>query len=155
MSVTACETPGCAQPRVVVTPPCESRSALTEEHTRMLAGVAVRVDVLVRVAEADEWPTPELKSLVRYLQSDVLQQATREEQECYAGASAAQIAHLGRDHARLRAATEILARAAAGEGSRSVAHLAATARSLFSQLQRHVGAEQELLQSIRGRRRSV
>src|SRR5690242_3125915 len=136
MAERVCETPDCTY---------GSRSILTAQHTRLLADVAVRVNDLVRVTEVGEWPALELRSLVRYLRSDVLPQAAREEHGCYVGASPAQIAQLKRDHVRLRAATEVLAQAAAGEGNRSSAQLLSAARSVFRQLQRHIGAEQELL----------
>lgn len=60
------------------------------------------------------------------------------------GPSAA-VSKLARDHVRLRAGIETLARASAGEQAMSPGQLAAAVRDFAVQLERHLSAEEELL----------
>jgi hypothetical protein len=111
----------------------------------VLAHVTCVTDDLLRVTARDEWPARELKLLVECLRAGVLERVAHEERELIdLGESDHSVAHLKRDHVRLRAATEVMARAAAGEGTTSPAHVAAMARALLMQLRRHLGAEQAL-----------
>jgi hypothetical protein len=112
----------------------------------MLAHVSGIIDELLLVTSRDQWPAAELVSLVGCLREGVLERVAHEERELIDfDQSDRSVAHLHRDHARLRAATEVLARVAAGEGTRSSAHVAAMARSLLMQLRRHLGAEKVFL----------
>lgn len=141
-----CERPGCAQMRVVVDNPGTPWLALTDEHDHLLGQVASRVDAVLAVARRDCWPAVELRSLVRYLNDDVLSHAAREEHLLWAKrVTPSGRMQLRRDHDRLRAATAVLARLDEGEGSRSPAVLAATARSVLVQFRRHLTVEGELL----------
>lgn len=108
----------------------------------MLAHVSGIVDDLLLVTSRDQWPAAELVSLVGCLREGVLERVAHEEREFIdLDQSDRSMAHLKRDHVRLRAATEVLARVAAGEGTRSSAQVAAMARGLLMQLRRHLGAE--------------
>jgi hypothetical protein len=121
-------------------------AVLTDEHEQLLSQVSLRVADLLTMTAVDQWPKLELQTLVGYLRAEVSRQAAHEEQGIFRDhPTSPHVAQLNRDHVRLRAGTEVLARAAAGEGSRSTAQLAATARSLLVQLQRHVVAEEQLL----------
>lgn len=122
------------------------RARLTTEHAQLLARVAARTSDLLTAAAGDRWPERELRALTRCLRTDVLVQAAEEEAQLFpAGRARPGFARLGRDHIRLRAGTAALCRAASGEGTRSPAQLAATARGLLSQLERHLIAEEALL----------
>lgn len=141
-----CERPGCGEPRVVADHPRTLWLAATDEHDHLLGEVAQRVDAILLVTGRDRWPAPELDSLVRYLREQVLPHAEREERQSWsAHVSPSQRVRLGRDHDRLRAATAVLSRSDAGEGNRSPAQLAATARSLLIQLRRHLAVEAQAL----------
>jgi hemerythrin-like domain-containing protein len=122
------------------------RLRLTAEHARLLRQVTGLVDDLLNAIASAQWPGRQLQTLVGFLQTEVLQQATREEHLLFpAHATPSQIARLNRDHARVRAAVDVLQRAASGESSQSHEQLAATARSLLNQLRRHLNTEEELL----------
>ena len=119
---------------------------LTVEPSELLDRVAALVDDVLDATIAGRWPQSELVALVGCLRAEVLPRAQHEECEIFARkVNAAERAQLHRDHRRLREATEVLARAVAGEGNRSPAHVAATARSVLSQLDRHLASEREAL----------
>lgn len=112
----------------------------------LLNGVQELVDAVLAAEVIGRWPQAELTALVSYLHAEVLPRAQQEEREVSTGRpSSSRIAKLRRDHRRLGEATEVLARAARGEGNRSVAHVSTTARSLVSQLDRHLASEHEVL----------
>ena len=116
---------------------------LTDEHRRLFSKVAAMVSDLETAAAEDRWPPPELRSLIDCLRTDVLSQAAHEESQWWFRSVG--VARLSRDHARLRAGVEALARTADGEGSHSREQLAATIRSLLLQLQRHLQCEGRVL----------
>ncbi|HEX7105217.1 MAG TPA: hypothetical protein VF218_04565 [Acidothermaceae bacterium] len=119
---------------------------LAAEPADLLDRVATLVGDVLDATVTGRWPQVELGALVACLRAEVLPRAQHEECEVFARkVSPADRAQLHRDHRRLREATEVLARAAAGEGSRSTAHVAATARSLLAQLERHLASEREAL----------
>jgi uncharacterized protein (DUF2249 family) len=79
----------------------------------------------------------------------VLRQVSDEETLLFPAAPAREVAGLARDHARLRSAAELLARAAAGERPMSAGQVAIAARDFVVQLERHLLAEEDLLASGR------
>lgn len=119
---------------------------LAAPPAQLLERVTALVDDVLRATVEGRWPQAELAALVACLRADVLPRAEVEECEVFArkvtGPSRAQLL---RDHRRLQEATAVLARAAAGEGSQSTAHVAATARSVLAQLDRHLASEREAL----------
>lgn len=124
----------------------EQGATLTVESTHLLERVAVLVDQVLQATIDGRWPDDELVALVSCLRTEVLPRARHEECEMFARKlNGADRAQLVRDHRRLREATAVLARAAAGEGTRSPAHLAATARGVLAQLDRHLASEREAL----------
>ncbi|MGH8889114.1 MAG: hemerythrin domain-containing protein [Acidothermaceae bacterium] len=124
----------------------------TNAHAPLLVQLSDLVDQLLKATAAHEWPTVELHRLVSFLRSDVMRQIAREELVLLRSRGASStVAQLGRDHARLCAVTEVLERAAAGEGSGSIEELEATARSLVIQLERHIRVERELLGALEPR----
>jgi uncharacterized protein (DUF2249 family) len=116
---------------------------LADEHALLLAQVASRAGrVLAAVAEGRR-PVRELKALAGYLRAELLRHAADEEWLLFpARYPAPAFARLARDHARLRAATEVLEQAAASTGTYSGAQVAAVTRDLLDQLQRHLAAEE-------------
>ncbi len=126
--------------------PNERCANLAAEPADLLERVTHLVDDVLDATVTGRWPQSELTALVECLRAEVLPRARHEECEVFTvKVSAADRAQLHRDHRRLREATEVLARAASGEGNRSTAHVAATARSVLSQLDRHLASEREAL----------
>jgi len=75
----------------------------------------------------------------------VLRQAAEEEALLFPAVASARVAGLARDHVRLRAAAELLARAAAGEQPMSPASVAVAVRDFIAQFERHLRIEESLL----------
>jgi hypothetical protein len=124
----------------------ELTGARPAEPAALLNGVRELVDGVLAAELIGRWPQAELNALVTYLNAEVLPRARQEEREVFTGRlDSGRIAQLRRDHRRLVEATEVLARAARGEGNQSVAHITATARSLVSQLDRHLASERAVL----------
>lgn len=127
---------------------------LAEEHALVLWQVTTSAEKLLSAAEHGRWPGAELTVLASYAGAEVLRQASDEEALLFPGVPAQTAARLARDHVRLRAAAELLTRAAAGEQPMSPAQLAAVVRDFVTQLGRHLRNEYGLLASGR-RSRSV
>lgn len=125
--------------------PGRSSLTLAEEHVLLLWQVTAGAEKLLTAAERGRWPGAELTALAGYAQAEVLRQATDEEALLFSSAPAQTAAGLARDHVRLRAAAELLARAAAGEQAMSVAQVAAAVRGFVAQLERHMRIEENLL----------
>jgi uncharacterized protein (DUF2249 family) len=122
---------------------------LDDQHAVLLGQVAARAGELLAAAARGRWPGAELEALVSYARAEVLRQASDEETLLFPAGASAAATRLARDHARLRAATEILARVASGEQPLSLAGLAAATRDFVCQLEHHLGAEEELLAADR------
>ena len=122
---------------------------LAEEHVLLLWQVTASAEKLLTATAHGRWPRAELAALAGYAQAEVLRQVSDEEALLFPAAPAQTAAGLARDHVRLRAATELLARAAAGEQSMSPAQLAAAVRDFVAQLARHLRNEDDLLASGR------
>lgn len=119
---------------------------LSEPPAYLLERVTALVDDVFQATVEGRWPHVELVALVACLRAEVLPRAEHEEREVFVRkVNGADRAQLLRDHRRLQEATAVLARAAAGEGTHSPAHVAATARSVLAQLDRHLAAEREAL----------
>lgn len=120
----------------------ERPRTLADEHALLLAQVASRAgQVLAAIAEG-RWPAQELQALAGYLRAELLRHAADEEWLLFpARHPAPAFARLARDHARLRAATEILEQAA-DAGPHPSAPVAAVTRDLLDQLRRHLAAEE-------------
>lgn len=126
---------------------------LAEEHVLLLWQVTASAGKLLTAAEHGRWPAAELASLAGYAQAEVLRQVSDEEALLFPAVPSRTAAGLARDHVRLRAAAELLARAAAGEQPMSPAQLAAAVRDFVVQLERHLRNEDDLLASGRAPRR--
>jgi uncharacterized protein (DUF2249 family) len=133
------QPPGSADP--ALPPPL----TLADEHALLLWQVTARAEELIAAIADGGWPGVELAALAGYAQAEVLRQASDEETLLFAAAPAQDAAGLARDHARLRSAAELLARAAAGEQPMSPGQVAIAARDFVAQLERHLRAEESLL----------
>ncbi len=122
---------------------------LDDEHAVLLGQVAARAGELLAVVARGRWPGTELEALLGYTRAEVLRQASEEETLLFPAGASAAVARLARDHARLRACTETLARAASGEQPLSLGALATATRDFVCQLERHLRAEEELLPADR------
>ena len=111
--------------------------------------VTASAEKLLSATEHGRWPGAELAALAGYAQAEVLRQVSDEEALLFPAVPAQTVAWLARDHVRLRAAAELLARAAAGEQPMSPAQLAAAVRDFVVQLERHLRHEEDLLASGR------
>jgi hypothetical protein len=125
---------------------------LAEEHVLVLRQVTTSAEKLLTAAEHGRWPAAELTALAGYARAEVLRQASDEEALLFPAVPAQTAAGLARDHARLRAAAELLTRAAAGEQPVTPAQLAAAVRDFVTLLERHLRHEDDLLASGRGSR---
>lgn len=130
----------------------ECPPTLADEHVYLLGQVTDRAERLLTVAARGQWPGAELAALAGYARAEVLRQASDEETLVFPASSQRQVTRLARDHARLRSAAELLARAPAGEQRLSLAEVAAAVRDFITQLERHLLAEDKLLAAGRAPR---
>jgi hypothetical protein len=97
---------------------------------------------MVVAAEDGHWPAREIRALLGFVRDEVLRQASEQELLLLPGRGASQgFARLGRAHARLNSATEMLERAA-GDGTWSAARLAVITQDLVCQLVGNLSAEE-------------
>jgi uncharacterized protein (DUF2249 family) len=122
---------------------------LADEHALLLGQVAARAGKLLAVVSRGGWPGAELAALAGYAQAEVLRHASDEERLLFPAGRSEAATRLARDHARLRAGTELLARAASGEQLLSRGELTAATRDLVAQLERHMHAEEKTLAAQR------
>ena len=128
-------------------PPHGPSLTLAEEHVLILWQVTTSAEKLLGAAEHGRWPGAELTALAGYARAEVLRQASDEEALLFPVVPAQTAARLARDHARLRAAAELLTRAAYGEQPMAPARLAVVVRDFLTQLERHLRNEEGLLAS--------
>ena len=122
---------------------------LADEHALLLGQVAARAGKLLAVVSRGGWPGAELAALAGYAQAEVLRHVSDEETLLFPAGRSEAATRLARDHARLRAGIELLARAAAGEQLLSPGGLAAATRDFVGQLEHHMRAEEETLAAQR------
>ncbi len=120
---------------------------LADEHVLLLWHVTARAEELLAATSHARWPAAELAALAGYAQAEVLRQTSDEEALLFPAVPSREAARMARDHARLRSAADLLARAAAGEQPMSPDQVAATARYFVAQLGHHLRAEENLLAS--------
>lgn len=130
-----------------VSPPA-AELTLTDDHALLLSQVMARAGDVLTALGSGRQPVAELGALAGYAQAEVLRQASDEEALVFPGAAARDASGLARDHVRLRSATDLLARAAAGEQPLSAGQVAAATRDFVAQLERHLRAEEDLLTSL-------
>jgi hypothetical protein len=134
---------------VSLMPPHGQPLTLAEEHVLLLWQVTASAEKLLTATEHGQWPGAELAALAGYARAEVLRQVSDEEALLFPAVPAQTATGLARDHVRLRAAAELLARAASGEQPMSPAQLAAAVRDFVVQLERHLRNEDDLLASGR------
>jgi uncharacterized protein (DUF2249 family) len=116
----------------------------------MLWQVTTSAEKLLSATDHDRWPAEELAALAGYARAEVLRQASDEERLLFSAIPAQTAAGLAQDHVRLRAAAELLTRAASGEQRMTTAQLATAVRDFVTQLKRHLRNEEDMLASGRG-----
>jgi hypothetical protein len=139
---------------VAATHPREVASAVSEpngltlagEHALLLQGVQRRVWPVLALIDARTWPTAELNTLVSFLRTSVLRQASDEEALLFAGGAATPFAELTAQHAHLHALTERLAQANATHCP--LPELRGLVADLANLLARHLATEQILLAGL-------
>lgn len=137
------------QPPVPAGPAMQLPLTLAEEHVLLLWQVTARADELMAAIADGGWPGTELAALAGYARAEVLRQVSDEETLLFPAVPAREVAGLASDHAQLRSAADLLARAAAGEKLLSPAQVAAAACDFVTQLERHLQSEENLLASRR------
>jgi uncharacterized protein (DUF2249 family) len=142
-------TPSDGQPRGPAGLTAEPPLTLAEEHMLLLWQITESAEKLLTTTERGRWPGAELAALAGYAQAEVLRQVSDEEALLFPAVPAQTAAGLARDHVRLRAAAELLSRAAAGEQAMSPAQVATAVRDFVVQLERHLLTEDDLLASDR------
>ena len=140
-------TPVYPQPARAADGPDGPPLTLADEHLLLLWQVTARAAELQSAAARGQWPGAELASLAGFARAEVLRQAAQEEALLFPASPSPAIARLARDHLRLRAAAELLTRAASGEQLLSPGQLAVAARDFADQLEYHMSAEEKLLTS--------
>jgi len=143
-----------ARPHAPLTEPADptARPSLTlaEEHVLVMWQVTTSAEKLLSATEHGRWPGEELTALAGYARAEVLRQASDEEALLFSAVPAQTAAGLARDHARLRAAAELLTRAASGQQPMAPAQLADAVRDFVASLERHLRSEEDQLASGRG-----
>ena len=134
-------------PRRFPTVDLESEArTLTGEHAQLLRAVGRRAAPVLALAEIGVWPTAEVRTLVAYLRTSVLRQASDEEVLLYPNGSSAPFAELSDDHIRLHTLTEQLDRA--DTENCPVPELRALVDQLLTVLGRHLINEQAALVAL-------
>jgi len=122
-------------------------STLRQEHALLTREISTRADAVLAVADEGRWPQQELHELVNYLQLEVLRQIVDEEWLLFRNAHRPpdELATLRAEHLQLRLSIETLTEAAQGAGDITRQQVAVTTRDLLTQLERHLGTEEQLL----------
>ncbi|MGI8679717.1 MAG: hemerythrin domain-containing protein [Jatrophihabitans sp.] len=129
--------------------PGATRASLKDEHAQMMGEVTSRAQAVTSIADAGNWPAPELRELLNYLHLELLRQLVDEEWLLFRVVRHApeQLVQLRQEHLELRLAIELLDQAAASGGNGagwSPPQLSATTRALLAQLERHLAGEDKL-----------
>jgi Hemerythrin HHE cation binding domain len=101
-----------AQEWSAATTPEVDRHALAGEHALLLRDLRRRTDPVLALIAAHIWPDAELRTLIRFVRTDVLRQASDEEVLLYPTGAAAPFTELSAEHARLYALADCMEQAA-------------------------------------------
>ncbi len=121
---------------------------LPGEHAELLGQLAVRAGAVLTATSAGRWPGRELRSLLGYMNAEVLRQATDEEELLFKRGTAPEFSELARGHARLRTGIELLERV--GSGDPAPERLASAVGDLLCQFVHHVAIEDAALANLTG-----
>lgn len=116
---------------------------LAAEHAQLTQGVHRRMWPVLALIDAGTWPTAELVTLVGYLRSSLMRQASDEEAFLFRGGSGTPFAELTAQHARLHELTERLAESNATHCR--LPQLRRMVAELGNALAEHLKAEQAVL----------
>lgn len=126
---------------------------LIGEHALLLQGVHRRVWPVLALIDTGTWPTAELHTLVAFLRTSLLRQASDEEASLFPCAAATPFAELTAQHARLHALTERLAQTDLRHCPLS--QLRSVVAELTNVLARHLATEHALLHRLAEPRQAV
>lgn len=135
------------------TAPEPDRHALAGEHALLLRDLRRRADPVLALLAAHVWPHAELLTLVRFVRTDVLRQASDEEVLLYPNGTAAPFIELSADHVRLYRLADRLE--AADPAVCSLAELRRLVKQLLDAIERHMLAEQAALAALADTRAHV
>jgi hypothetical protein len=147
-TTTAVQRTRISSPTAGVGPEIEIRT-LAGEHAQLLRGVRRRTEPVLALAEARSWPADELTTLVGFVRSAVLRQASDEEVLLYPNGPSAPFAELTADHVHLHTLTERLERA--GATRCPLRELRVLVEELLAVLNRHLIEEQAVLAALHSR----
>jgi hypothetical protein len=145
------DTKGVTMTNVLETNPGEQSMAAPEldsltlvgEHALLLQGVQRRVSPVLALIDTGTWPRAELHTLVAFLRTSLLRQASDEEALLFPYAAGTPFAELTVQHARLHTLTERLAHVIVTPCP--LPELRNVVAELTTVLSRHVAAEQAIL----------
>jgi hypothetical protein len=126
---------------------------LVGEHALLLQGVHRRVWPVLALIDTGTWPTAELHTLVAFLRTSLLRQASDEEALLFPYPAETRFAELAAQHARLHALTERLAHA--NSTHCPLPELRRVVAELTNVLARHLAAEQVQLGRLAERGQAV
>jgi hypothetical protein len=125
-----------------------SPRTLSDEHSLLLREVRQRTMPLLARLRAHTWPAAELRTLVRYLRTNLLRHISDEEVLLFPRGAPSPFAELRADHGRLYGLTELLDRAC--EQPCSATQLGSLVEDLLTTLERHQHHEQAALAALPG-----
>lgn len=125
----------------------ESRT-LTAEHRRLRRDLFRRADPVRALIAAHVWPDAELASLIRFVRTEVLRQASDEEVLLYPNGAAGPFSELSAEHGHLLGLTDRLERA--DPASYSLSELGRLVDDLLVVFEHHLHAEEAALSALGG-----
>jgi hypothetical protein len=128
------------------TTPEADRHALAGEHALLLRDLRRRVDPVQALIAAKVRPHAELATLIRFVRTDVLRQASDEEVLLYPSGATAPFTELSAEHVRLHALADSLE--LADRAPCSLAELGRLVKQLVQVLEHHLVAEQAALTAL-------
>jgi hypothetical protein len=128
------------------TEPRPDRHALAGEHALLRRDLRRRADPVLALIAAHVWPHAELRTLIRFVHTDVLRQASDEEVLLYPNGVAAPFPELSADHVGLHRLADRLE--AADPASCSLLELRRLVKQLLGAFEHHLVAEQAALAAL-------
>lgn len=129
------------------------RHALAGEHALLLRDLRRRADSVLALIAAQVWPDAELRTLIRFVRTEVLRQASDEEVLLYPSSAAPPFTELSAEHARLHTLTERLD--AAEPATCTLQELGRLVEQLLRVFEHHLLAERAALAIFTDARKEV
>ena len=135
------------------TAPEPDRHALAGEHALLLRDVRRRAEPVLALIAAHVWPDAELRTLIRFVRTDVLRQASDEEVLLFPTGAAAPFTELTADHVRLHGLADRLE--TAHPATCSLSELRRLVEQLLGAFEYHLLAEEAALAALADTRADV